>query len=166
LPSGARRWRGDSFSDFENRCELGKIETPISNFQKFGRPILPREAREGRETLARRARRGSPSAGSKSLRKEIRYEKKSSVFDKTNLSLRGQTILGFVFEHHPNNIDQLPAQADQGLGFCFTLGYFSFEIGFGERFADNEPFIFSLAIFTFVMKNSQMCEKLFTGSSR
>jgi len=29
--------------------------------------IQPREARKGMETLARRARRGSPSAGSKSL---------------------------------------------------------------------------------------------------
>jgi len=28
LPSGARQWRGDSFSDFGNRCELGKIKTP------------------------------------------------------------------------------------------------------------------------------------------
>jgi len=39
----------------------------FSNFQEFCRLIQPREARKGMETLARRAERGSPSAGSKSL---------------------------------------------------------------------------------------------------
>ena len=35
---------------------------PISNFPIFARPIRPREARKGMETLARRARRGSLQA--------------------------------------------------------------------------------------------------------
>jgi len=48
---------------FERSC----IIPPISNFLIFARPIRPREARKGMETLARRARRGSPSAGSKSF---------------------------------------------------------------------------------------------------
>jgi len=49
---------------FGNRFELGTINTPQSNFQEFCRPIQPREARQRTETLAHRARRGSPSAGS------------------------------------------------------------------------------------------------------
>jgi len=39
----------------------------VQNRFGFCRLIQPREARKGMETLARRARRGSPSAGSKSL---------------------------------------------------------------------------------------------------
>ena len=48
---------------FERSC----IIPPKSNFPIFARPIRPREARKDRETLARHAERGSPSAGSKSL---------------------------------------------------------------------------------------------------
>jgi len=40
---------------------------PQLNFQEFCRLIQPRFARQRTETLARRAERGSPSAGSKSL---------------------------------------------------------------------------------------------------
>ena len=54
-------------------------------------------------------------------RKKIRYEKKSSV----PLWIH---VFGFVFEHHPDHIDQLAAQADQGLGFGFALGHFSLEV--------------------------------------
>ncbi len=53
-------------------CVLAKDEkrvqfpypAPQSNFQEFCRLIQPREARKGRETLARRAQRDSLSAGS------------------------------------------------------------------------------------------------------
>src|SRR3989344_3859175 len=41
---------------------------PISNFPIFARPIRPREARKGMETLARPARGGRPRAGRKPLR--------------------------------------------------------------------------------------------------
>jgi len=51
----------------QNRFGFCHIIAPVLNFQEFCRSIRPREARKGRETLARRARRGSPSAGSKSL---------------------------------------------------------------------------------------------------
>jgi len=51
----------------QSRFGLCHIIAPVLNFQEFCRPIRPREARKGMETLARRARRGSPSAGSKSL---------------------------------------------------------------------------------------------------
>ena len=63
--SAARSAAIRSFSQkmFEQSC----IIPPISNFPIFARPIRPREARKSMETLARRARRGSPSAGSKSL---------------------------------------------------------------------------------------------------
>ena len=36
-----------------------RLRAPQSNFPIFARPIRPREARKGMETLARRARRGS-----------------------------------------------------------------------------------------------------------
>jgi len=53
---------------FEKRYELSTINTPKQNSTAFSKPESgTREARKGMETLARRARRGSPSAGSKSL---------------------------------------------------------------------------------------------------
>ena len=51
----------------QNRFGFGRINAPEFDFREFCQRILPREARKGMETLARRARRGSPSAGSKSL---------------------------------------------------------------------------------------------------
>jgi len=51
----------------QNRFGFGQINAPVLNFQEFCQRIVPREARKGMKTLARRARRGSPSAGSKSL---------------------------------------------------------------------------------------------------
>jgi len=54
-------------SSVQKRFGFCQTNAPQSNFQEFCRLIQPREARKGMETLARRARRGSPSAGSKSL---------------------------------------------------------------------------------------------------
>jgi hypothetical protein len=54
-------------SSVQKRFGFRQINAPELNFQEFCRLIQPREARKGMETLARRARRGSPSAGSKSL---------------------------------------------------------------------------------------------------
>jgi hypothetical protein len=51
----------------QSRFGFGHIIAPRLNFQIFGRQDWPRFARLNRETLARRAQRGSPSAGSKSL---------------------------------------------------------------------------------------------------
>ena len=51
----------------QSRFGFCHIIAPRLNFPIFARLIRPREARKGMETLARRARRGSPSAGSKSL---------------------------------------------------------------------------------------------------
>jgi hypothetical protein len=51
----------------QNRFGFGHIIAPRLNFPIFGRRDWPRFARLNRETLARRAQRGSPSAGSKSL---------------------------------------------------------------------------------------------------
>ena len=62
-----RRSEAEAVSFVQNRFGLCRIIAPISNFPIFARPIRPREARKGMETLARRVRRGSPSAGSKSL---------------------------------------------------------------------------------------------------
>ena len=58
---------GRSVSFAQNRFGFRQTNAPRLNFPIFARPIQPREARKGMETLARRARRGSPSAGSKSL---------------------------------------------------------------------------------------------------
>jgi len=58
---------GRSVNFVQNRFGFGQTIAPVSNFQEFCRLIQPREARQRTETLARRARRGSPSAGSKSL---------------------------------------------------------------------------------------------------
>jgi len=61
-------WRAKrAISSVQKRFGFRQTNAPQSNFQEFCRPIRPCEARKGRETLARRARRGSPSAGSKSL---------------------------------------------------------------------------------------------------
>jgi len=61
-------WRAKrAISSVQNRFGLCRIIAPISNFPIFARPIRPREAWKGMETPARRAQRGSPSAGSKSL---------------------------------------------------------------------------------------------------
>jgi len=62
-----RRSEAEAVSSGQKMFEQSCIIAPISNFPIFARPIRPREARKGMETLARRARRGSPSAGSKSL---------------------------------------------------------------------------------------------------
>jgi len=58
---------GRSVSSVQNRFGFRQTNAPVLNFQEFCRPIQPREARQRTETLARRARRGSPSAGSKPL---------------------------------------------------------------------------------------------------
>jgi len=61
-------WRAKrAINSVQNRFGFGQIIAPQSNFQEFCRLIRPREARQRTKTLARRARRGSPSAGSKSL---------------------------------------------------------------------------------------------------
>jgi len=61
-------WRAKrAVSSIQKRFGFRQTNAPVLNFQEFCRPILPREARKGMETLARRAQRGSPSAGSESL---------------------------------------------------------------------------------------------------
>ena len=61
-------WRAKRAVSFaQKRFGFRQTNAPVLNFQEFCRPIRPREARQRTETLARRARRGSPSAGSKSL---------------------------------------------------------------------------------------------------
>jgi hypothetical protein len=61
-------WRAKrAVSSVQKRFGFRQTNAPELNFQKFCRLIQPREARKGMETLARRARRGSPSAGSSSL---------------------------------------------------------------------------------------------------
>jgi len=61
-------WRAErAVSSVQNRFGFRQTNAPQSNFQEFCRPIRPREVRQRTETLARRARRGSPIAGSKSL---------------------------------------------------------------------------------------------------
>jgi len=61
-------WRAKrAVSSVQKRFGFRQTNAPVLNFQEFCRLILPREARQRTETLARRARRGSPSAGSKSL---------------------------------------------------------------------------------------------------
>jgi len=61
-------WRAKRAVSFvQKRFGFRQTNAPVLNFQKFCQWILPREARKGMETLARRALRGSPSAGSKSL---------------------------------------------------------------------------------------------------
>jgi len=62
-----RRSEAEAVNSVQKMFEQSCIIPPISNFPIFARPIQPREARKGMETLARRAQRGSPSAGSKSL---------------------------------------------------------------------------------------------------
>src|SRR3990167_2887970 len=70
-----------------------------------------------------------------SLSYEIRYERKSIIFLWITCLANRQAILGSVFHHHPDNIDQLTAQADQGLRFGFAFGYFSFEVRSGRVIA-------------------------------
>src|SRR3989344_4048249 len=59
-----RRSEAEAVSFVQRRFEQSCIIPPLSNFPIFARPIRPREARKGMETLARRTRHGSPSAGS------------------------------------------------------------------------------------------------------
>src|SRR3989344_3446217 len=66
---------------------------------------------------------------------EIRYERKSIIFLWITCLADRQAILGSVFHHHPDNIDQLTAQADQGLRFGFAFGYFFLEICSGRIIA-------------------------------
>ena len=67
-PSERSVWRAKrAISSAQKRFGFRQTNAPELNFQEFSRPIQSREARKGMETLARRARRGSPSAGSKSL---------------------------------------------------------------------------------------------------
>ena len=59
-------WRAKrAVNSVQKRFGFHQTNAPVSNFQEFCRPIQPREARQRTETLARRARRGSPSGGSK-----------------------------------------------------------------------------------------------------
>ena len=61
-------WRAKrAISSVQKRFGFRQTNAPVLNFQEFCRLIRPREARQRTETLARRAQRGSPSAGSKSL---------------------------------------------------------------------------------------------------
>ncbi len=61
-------WRAKrAINSVQKRFGFRQTNAPRLNFPIFARPIRSREARKGMETLARRARRGSPSAGSKSL---------------------------------------------------------------------------------------------------
>ena len=61
-------WRAKRAVSFaQKRFGFRQTNAPVLNFREFCRPIRPREARKGMETLARRAQRGLPSAGSKSL---------------------------------------------------------------------------------------------------
>jgi hypothetical protein len=61
-------WRAKrAVSSVQKRFGFRQTNAPVLNLQEFCRPIQPREARKDTETLARRARRGSPSAGSLSL---------------------------------------------------------------------------------------------------
>jgi len=61
-------WRGKrAVNSVQKRFGFRQTNAPELNFQEFCRLIQPREARQRTETLARRARRGSPSVGSKSL---------------------------------------------------------------------------------------------------
>jgi len=61
-------WRAKrAISSVQKRFGFRQTNAPKSNFQEFSRPFHSRFARRCMETLARRAHRGSPSAGSKSL---------------------------------------------------------------------------------------------------
>src|SRR3989344_3249962 len=60
----SRRSEAKAVSSVQKMFEQSCIIPPISIFRILARPIRPREARKGMETLARRARRGSPGAGS------------------------------------------------------------------------------------------------------
>ncbi|HWO06996.1 MAG TPA: hypothetical protein VNM40_00220, partial [Candidatus Paceibacterota bacterium] len=58
---------GGAVSSAQSRFGFCHIIPPRLNFRLFDRPVPRRNAPRQRETLARRAQRGSPSAGSKSL---------------------------------------------------------------------------------------------------
>jgi len=61
-------WRAKrAVSSVQKRFGFRQTNAPQSNFQESCRLIQPREARQRTETLARRARHGSPSGSSKSL---------------------------------------------------------------------------------------------------
>src|SRR3989338_7383729 len=75
--------------------------------------------------IARPQKNRAKPESKRAKRKEIRYERKSIIFLWITCLADRQAILGSVLHHHPDNIDQLTAQADQGLRFCFTFGYFS-----------------------------------------
>ncbi len=61
-------WRAKRAISFvQKRFGFRQTNAPVLNFQEFCQRIRPREARQRTETLARRAQRGSPSAGSLSL---------------------------------------------------------------------------------------------------
>ena len=62
-----RRSEAEAVSSVQNRFGFRQTNAPIIDFREFDPRVWPREARKGMETLARRAERGSPSAGSKSL---------------------------------------------------------------------------------------------------
>ena len=61
------RGRGAVRRFVQNAFEQSYIIPPKFDFRAFCRRILPREARKGEEKQGRRAGRGWPSAGSKSL---------------------------------------------------------------------------------------------------
>jgi hypothetical protein len=63
---GARE-QGASVSFVQNAFEQSRIIPPKFDFRAFCPRIRPREARKGEEEQGRRAERGWPSAGSKSL---------------------------------------------------------------------------------------------------
>ena len=63
----AERGRGARASFVQNAFEQSRIIPPKFDFQAFCPRIPPREARKGEEKQGRRAGRGWPSAGSKSL---------------------------------------------------------------------------------------------------
>src|SRR3989338_1637556 len=58
---------GRSVSSVQNRFGFGRINAQNFDFRNFARRVWSRCARLNRKPLARRAERGSPSAGSKSL---------------------------------------------------------------------------------------------------
>src|SRR3989344_3006475 len=61
-------WRAKRAISFvQKRFDFRQTPPPKPSLQEFCRVIQPREARQRTKPLARRARRGSPSAGSKSL---------------------------------------------------------------------------------------------------
>src|SRR3989344_9149874 len=58
-----RRSDAEAVSSVQKKFEQSCIIPPISNFPIFSRPIRPREARKGMETLAPPPRRAPPPPG-------------------------------------------------------------------------------------------------------